>query len=437
MEKENKGRILVTPYVGGEYIERLEIHMELPPSEWKDGEILGTFCIRIGNVILTDGRENLSVEDADGTVPYALTRKESPAETSEEIRLLRDAKGPITVSYALLPRRVTSATHSGPYFDLRCEEKGFTFSSEAVFPEVSVMENPEVLYDLSHLPAGAQVCSNGTARGYFACGNLHRYDHGDLTIVCCSDPNFDAEGFLAAMGTLHDRMTEYFGRSMPYTIIFRKDPYLSRGGSAAADAFMAGYMEENPPRLQDKYSLLTHEMAHSFVRIDEPDEIHAAWFNEAVADYTSAMFPYVCGLQDAAYYLDTLNDISKRFFDNPYTEYSVARSMEESWTDTRYIQPLPYGRGFFLLCRMGEVLKDALPGGVMALLAYVGYDKMDLSAVLAYIKSLTGYDMGEEIASWEAGGEIPLADCCFGPDISWHMVPGEVRDWPEFILSES
>ncbi len=370
--------------------------------------------------------------DAHGEVDYQFKKEETVLTSSILIIPMEVTHGTVKISYDVYPRKVDQDTHSGPYYDLRCEEHGFTFSAQAVLLSFDLAKQYPVRFDLGNMPPFTQVCFNGTSTGYYACGDFERYDKDHFTIVCCTKPQFDIESFVEPLSVLYKEMCNYFNKYAQYTIIFRQDPYLSRGGSAESDAFMVGYTKGNPPHIEEKYSLFAHEMAHSFVSADEKDEVRSGWFNEAVADYISARFPYYMGLQDIDYYIDTLNDISKRFFDNPYTHYSVRQALLEAWSDTRYIQPLPYGRGYFILCRLEMLLHDKVEGGVLALLQYCGYKIGDFDRLLAYIKEHTGLDVESEIEDMENGEDIDLSKCYFGEGISYRRVKGENADWYEF-----
>ncbi|MFC5827295.1 hypothetical protein [Nonomuraea insulae] len=244
-------------------------------------------------------------------------------------------------------------------------------------------------------------------------------DAGTFSMHWLSEPPFDTAAVAARIERIYEVMCDFFGEPEPgHRVFVRKNPYPGNGGTALPKSFTFGWSEIEPPTVEELASLLAHETAHNWPRLDgEHGDI--AWYTEGTAEYYSIVLPYRAGLIDEAVYLGLINERARGYYTNPLQMLSNAAAYELFWQAQR-AQRVPYGRSLFYLADLDAKIRAvgdrSLDDLVLAVLerqragAKVGVD-----AWLALVVAELGEAARADFAAMESGEWVVSAYGAFGP----------------------
>ncbi|SEP44593.1 hypothetical protein [Amycolatopsis saalfeldensis] len=303
----------------------------------------------------------IEATDADGRLE--LVETDEPATSSGTYRrwsATRDTAGDLHVRYFAPVRVVERATRNGPLFDLRAEAGGLNGAGVTflALPDTTVEYDVTLTWDVgggsgvSGLGEG-MVRTTATAERlafcFYMAGPVRRHpDTIDSTFVTywSSDPSFDTMDVAARCERIYRTMSKFFREPTPgHRVFIRKHPYPGNGGTALPRSFMFGYSELESPDVDDLATLIAHETAHNWPRLDG-EHGRTAWYTEGTAEYYSIILAYRAGLVDESAFLRLVNDRARGYYTNPLQRLSNDQVAERFWRDQR-AQRVPYGRGLF------------------------------------------------------------------------------------------
>ncbi len=359
-------RLTLTPRLGDDLHAGMHVSYALEAPRVQAGNTL----IRLPKVIV--GIPGAQVDAASMTVTddagaLALQREdEAPTSASTYQRwiAMRDTEGDLRVSYFAPARLVDETTNNGPLYDLRVEAGGLNGAGVTflALPDTTIAYNVTIEWDLSQAPARARgVCSLGEGRvqvvespedlalTYYMAGPLSAYPDSASSVFSMywlSQPSFDPVAVGREIERLYFTMCDFFQEPEPgFRVFVRKHPYRGNGGTAVQRSFMFGYSDAIKPNADDLASLLAHETAHTWPRLDG-DHGEGAWYDEGTAEYYSIMLAHRAQFASDEAFLELINDRARSYYTNPLQTLSNHDAVERFWLDPR-AQRVPYGRGLF------------------------------------------------------------------------------------------
>jgi hypothetical protein len=308
---------------------------------------------------------DFTVSDEEGALALQQEDEEpTPTWTYRRWTAARSTVGDLHVSYFAPVRFVDESTNNGPLYDLRAEADGLhgagiTFLA---LPDATEPYDVTIDWDLSQAPVGARgVCSLGEgsiqvtetmedlAYTYYMAGQLSAYPNeanSVFSMYWLSEPSFDPVAVAGEIERIYRAMCDFFQEPEPgFRIFVRRHPYRGNGGTAVRRSFMFGYSESSRPTVKSLASLLAHETAHTWPRLDG-EHGETAWYSEGTAEYYSIILSQRAGFITDDEFLDLINERARGYYTSPLQTLSNQEAAERFWLDPR-AQRIPYGRGLF------------------------------------------------------------------------------------------
>lgn len=316
--------------------------------------------------------DRVEVSDDLGAVPV---REEREPETSTAAYRRwvaeRATSGPIDVRYFAPVRVVTDRTNNGPLFDLRAEAGGVSGAGICflALPDTADDFAASISWDLSRLAPGARAVSTFGEGGVRTRATVEQLSHAyymagpvssstrsaasGFSMHWLSQPTFDASAVASQIERIYTAMCTFFREPEPgHRVFVRKHPYSGSGGTAFPRSFVFGYSEAQAPSVARLTSLVAHETAHNWPRLDG-EHTETAWYSEGTAEYYSILLPYRAGITTQDEYLAAINERAHGYYTNPLQTLSNHDAGELFWKDNR-AQRVPYGRGLFYLLDVND-----------------------------------------------------------------------------------
>lgn len=395
--------------------------------------------------------ENLTVTDDLGELLLSPVDEEpTPMGQFRSWSAGRPTVGTLTVSYFAPVREVDESTANGPLFDLRGEERGVIGSGMGflVLPATEAEFDIELHWTSRGRKALATVSSRGEGdqawSGHleslrfctFAAGELSRYpawdadnlDDGrpapDLAMYWLSEPPFDTDAVGTYIAASYANMAAFFEEGHPnYRVFIRANPFPGNGGTAMPQSFTFGYKIEDTVDAEDLRSLLSHEMAHNWPRLDG-EHGDTAWYTEGTAEYYSLLLQYRGGSLGLDSLVTKLNARTSGYFTNPLHVLSNQDAAEQFWKDSR-AQRIPYGRGLLYLIAVDGRIRLATDGEknldhvVLDILrTQRGGGTVTLYDWVERVASLIGPDARRMFDDMVAGAPIEIPDAAFDGSVT-------------------
>lgn len=367
--------------------------------------------------------DRLVVEDSQGDVPFEL--KDAPSQMGGVDYLgmyfNRLVNGTIHVSYRLFPRILPEGYRSSPYYDFRNEPFGLNGSTlfSLILPKTDEVMHVHFSWDMSAMPEGtrgilsigegdidAELNTWGLRFILYTVGVMDCYEEGKFGVYWFGTPNFEVIPTAKKLGKIFLYMKDFFRDPDPsFRVFLRRDPFeKSNGGSACPHAFISGYSEYGGMDPQFWYSVLVHEMTHSWTLIDDTNVGTATWFLEGATEYYSTILPLRAGLSDEETTLAAINNkATERYYNNVYREMPNMEIPKIQWKDRR-AQTVPYGRGFVYLANVDAQIRRAGRGSLDDLVIGHSVSNMiTLEEVEEFINSRLGEKGMKEYEDMKAG----------------------------------
>ena len=373
--------ILLKPHVFNEVVDYVDGRLRIE----EPGVAAGSTLVRLPLTIVSiptaryDGR-TLQAHDAKGDLP--LTQEEEPPTPSGVYRRwlpTRTIAGDVILRFRALPRVVSAQTRTGPLFDLRAEAGGVQGAgiSFLPLPDTKTPYRVHLQWDLSEMPRGSrgvwslgegEVRTTATAESlafsYYAAGPVKRYPadpSSAFAMYWLSPPAFDLAAVADRIQSLYATMSEFFREeSSSYRVFIRKNPHKAGGGTALLQSFVFGWSDASVPTADNLQSLLAHEMAHNWPKM-EGDEWATAWYTEGTAEYYSILLSYRSGALTSEQFLEMINDQASAYYTNPLRTLSNDEAAQQFWSDWS-AQRIPYSRGFMYLAKVDAKIRAKTRG---------------------------------------------------------------------------
>ncbi|MEU6408168.1 hypothetical protein [Microbispora sp. NPDC046933] len=389
---------------------------------------------------------DLHVTDDLGELP--LREEDEPPTPSWAYRrwcATRDSVGDVTVSYLAPVRAVDAATRNGPLFDLRAEAGGVQGAGITFLALPDTTRDYAITLRWEGLDGGLGVSSLGEGAvqvigtvdtllyAFYMAGPVNTYpaeEPRSFSMYWLSEPSFDLVAVAARIERIYQVMCDFFREPAPgHRVFIRKHPYPGNGGTALPRSFMFGWSDAETPTVDSLASLLAHETAHNWPRLDG-DHGDTAWYTEGTAEYYSIMLSHRAGLVDDTEFLELVNERARGYYTNPLQTLSNAEAFELFWKDQR-AQRVPYGRGMFYLVDVDAKIRAA-SGGRRSLDDLVltvlerqrAGEKIGVPEWLDLVTDELGETARRDFAAMGAGEWIVPASEAFGP----RFVREEIRD---------
>ncbi|MFE4194585.1 hypothetical protein ACFRJ9_01865 [Paenarthrobacter sp. NPDC056912] len=330
---------------------------------------------------------DLTVMDDDGElVLVGVDEEPTPMGQHRSWSANRATVGALTVSYFAPVRHVDESSANGPLFDLRGEDRGVIGSGMGflVLPVTEEEFDIGLRWRSNGHGYAAAVSSRGegdqTWKGRletlafctFAAGDLRRYPawHGDdpskgpvpdLAMYWLSDPPFDTDAVGSYIASSYANMATFFQEEeRNYRVFIRANPFKGTGGTAMPQSFTFGYNRHGSVDAEELRTLLSHEMAHNWPKLDG-EHGDTAWYSEGTAEYYSLLLQYRGGALDVATLVHELNSRTSGYLTNPLHVVNNREAAEQFWQDSR-AQRIPYGRGLLYLIAVDGRIRLASDG---------------------------------------------------------------------------
>lgn len=435
---------------GDDAVSALAVRIELDVAAMPADAVLFTMpTLIVSTPTAALPAEAFRVTDDRGVVPLRmLERDPTPTSHDREYRLSRAVEGGLSIEYRVPPRRVDGTTRNGPLFDLRRQGKGLMGAGVYFLPVVAgdAPYRIRLEWDLADAPAGTRgiwSLGEGTREtvgpasmlpfSYYAVGPVRSVPEdadAAFAVYWLEALPFEVGPLAEQTRTIYEGMAEFFGeRGSPYRVFIRRNPYPAGGGTALARSFMFGVGTGGQSVEGGLQSLLAHEIAHTWPRLDIGEHGETSWYSEGAAEYYSLRLARRMGLLDDDGYVDALNQRLEKYFSNPYVALSNGEAAEKYWVDGR-AQRIPYGRGLLYLLQVDAWLKAAGASGLDAAVLEVlqrqrDGEKIGNEAWVALLARTLGERARRDFDAMRDGGRIELPEEALAPCYRWASV--EVR----------
>ncbi len=368
-------RVTLTPFSDGAAIEKVLVRYELDDYAVPAGGEL--FRAQL-NTVSVPGAEPLdaAVWDAGGPVACETGETASYPIVYRHWIAKRDAAGPVTIQYTVLPCEGLRSGRHGPYFRFAREAGGVNGPGLAFLVDLPGWTGSVSLHwDLSHLPKGSRgVCAWGEGDAakegsldtlrqiYYAFGRVQALTEGDFGFYWLTEPPFDVRALADLTRKLFGIMRDFFRDDQKaYRIFMRRDFTETSGGTALERSYMFGWNDRQPVSVEGMLNLLAHEMVHNWPHLhDEPYGV-TTWYAEGTAEYYSVMIPLRHGLITREQALSEIQKRTDGYYTNPTRHLSNMEAAKVCWQDRR-AQRLSYGRGIFFLANTDAKIIRATDG---------------------------------------------------------------------------
>lgn len=352
----------------------------------------------------------------------------------------RDTVGAVRVRYTAPARVIDELTPVGPLFDLRAEQYGLVGAGVwflALPPTTGSFDvslrwnaNPDLLTISGAGFGDANWIGSLTAVGmplksvqfqYYAAGTPHSAPRVDpaFGLHAFSDTPFDMAPIAEYLEALYRDMSAFFGSDdESYHVLVRRNLSKGTGGTALPGAFAFGYSAIDEPDVDAMRSLLAHEMAHNWPRLDG-DATTASWYTEGTAEYYSLVLALRGGHLTPAAFADALTERFSGYDANPLRSLSNDDAYAAYWVDPR-AQRVPYGRGLrYLVATNAHIL--AASGGTRSLDDVVKHivhaqatgSIVDQDGWVDLVAEYLGVEARTQYDAMMAGSDIELPDAIF------------------------
>ncbi|MDC8831906.1 hypothetical protein [Alteromonas gilva] len=376
-------QITIEPVMQNNSVEQVNMVISFDSDSVAAGEPLLSMPV----VLVSTPSANLHAADLHVTDEQgALTLSERLAEPDpsgqyREYITERATQGRITVSYDFTPRAVDELTRNGPLFDFRRQTGGAMGAGVyfMVLPTTKTPYNISLNWQLDNLPAavkGVWSYGEGSQRkigpvdvvrfSFYAVGALKQYPQttAQYTQYWLNPPPFDMTKLARKTQTLFEHMAAFFGDTNAFKVFARANPYPAGGGTGLGPSFMFGYGREGQTTDGGTDTLLSHELAHTWPRLNN-DEPHAltAWYTEGMAEFYSLLMLRRSGAMETDEFVRQLNQRMDNYYGSRFLTLTNAEAGELFWQE-HDAQRVPYGRGLVYLLKLDQQLKDASQGEV-------------------------------------------------------------------------
>ncbi|MFT4235788.1 MAG: hypothetical protein QM607_12425 [Microbacterium sp.] len=412
---EVRWRAELEPIVAGEIVLQLPEQIASVPG----------VPYRTADILLADARGSLDLIELASTTDSSGTTRRWAAS--------RDTAGVLELALRAPVRIIDPQTPVGPLFDLRAEPLGL-FGAGVTFIPLPVSDD---VFDVTlrwHLADGvAAVSSHGLgdqswtgplqtiAYAYYAAGTPRQVmaDSGRFGLHAFSEVPFDLEAIACYIGELQAVMAAFFDDPDPnYHVFVRRNPGTGSGGTALPGSFAFGYSPIQQPDASELRSLLAHEMAHNWPRLDTGHS-EGAWYTEGTAEYYSHVLPLRAGLLSSAGFAAQLSERIQGYDINPLRSLDNEAAGDAFWADAR-AQRIPYGRGLRYLIATELQIRRATGGErslddvVLDILAAQRRgERIGVDGWLERVSALVGEDARVHYDTMRSGGAIEIPDAVF------------------------
>ena len=246
---------------------------------------------------------NLHASDDEGSLSISMV---SLGNNEQEWKPSRAIKGDLTLQMEVYPRKVDITTPMGRRMDLRKDQGGLQGAGQYFLPCLAyeASYSNEVTWDLSLAPAGTRAVwsygegpervtkigpsttllntvymvgpvqshpphpQSGTQPGF--CGS---YWFGSLPQNLGRYKNFNSE--------LFSLMSKLFGHEEGTYRVFIRFAIRGWGGGGFDDSYVLEYCPESTTETDNEIiGLFSHEMVHSFMRMNTPEGVEEEWYTE-------------------------------------------------------------------------------------------------------------------------------------------------------------
>jgi hypothetical protein len=421
----DKIEVLLTPVWKNERIASVMVNITMiKPELLQDAPIFQFHKNVVGVLFLTFSQKVVLKDDA-GDLDYSVTQKEIPKIIMEEYHLNRKICGDVHICYEVELKPVGK----NPAFDLGYEDGGMDGSGMSFMPCFEEKEYRFVVdWELSGLPKGfrgiwslgegrIETVQNGRtlAESFYYAGNIKGVKKNNCGFYWFENPGLPGEEVGGFVMNLFERMAEFFqDGGEPYQVFSRKVPEILTGrnkigGIALTRSFLYLYPEENPPKEKPLKFLFPHEMVHNWPKLKDEPFGTCTWYVEGTAEYYSIILPDRFGMITKEELITQLNKRAKDYYENPRIQVTNQFAGEHLFIDGEATL-VPYGRGFFYLLHMDEVIRDATKGEkslddvVLAILRRTRTTEECKNDVwLEEVKRIAGIDVSDEFVEMQNG----------------------------------
>ena len=433
--------VLLTPIWSLDKITSVGVCIVMKKPETELNMPLFQFHKSIVGVPFLNLLQSVQLKDAVGSVDYFITEKEIPKIILEEYHPLRRIRGDVQISYELELKPVGK----NPAFDLGYEEGGMNGSGMTFLPSFQEKEyHFRLNWDLSGLPEGCrgiwslgEGCIETVQKGsvltesFYYAGRMKGITKNNCGFYWFDHPGLPGEEVGRFVIRLFERMSEFFlDGGDPYQIFSRKVPEALTGrkkigGTALVRSFLYLYPEENPPQEKTLKFLFPHELVHNWLKLTDEPFGTCTWYVEGTAEYYSIVLPDRFGMITREELIQQLNQRAKDYYENPRIQVTNEYAGQHLFIDSEATL-IPYGRGFFYLLHMDEVIREATGGArslddvVLAILLRTrSGEECNNEVWLEEVKKVTGLDVSEEFKEMQNGKVV-------APTVSSLLTPVQV-----------
>jgi hypothetical protein len=301
--------VVLTPHAAGGSVNRLDVRLRIASPGVAAGKTLLRMPLTIVS-IPTARYDAAAIQASDERGPLTLVAVDEPPTPTGVYRhfdIERATAGDVVLRYGTSPRAVSSATRSGPLFDLRTQAAGIMGAGVYFFalPDTHYPYRITLKWDLSGMPVGSRgIWSLGEgeqstvapadtlAFSYYAAGPVKSEpanSRGNFALYWIVEPSFKVVELADCIRKLYGYMSRFFtDEGAPYRVFIRADPYPGGSGTALAKSFVFGYGPDVETNGRDRQMLLAHEMVHNWPRLNGEVHSETAWYTEGTAEYYSA-----------------------------------------------------------------------------------------------------------------------------------------------------
>ena len=346
----------------------VDVTITVPGMDVPAGQPLFALPTMAPNMPSAQPRTNLSITDAEGTVPLVTGAAGDKPWTAS-----RRVQGEVTARYRL---PIDNARGSGPPINLRIDGASFSTPGRMLvaIPQGTQPYRVAIRWDLSAMGPGAIGVSGfgdgdveipaglpeRLGRTMFAAGRFNREPEvpgPGFSALWGGEPPFDPRPLMQWTGQLHHWMSGFFKDTVepPYRVILRSNPQNPGGGVAMTQSFAVGYGEGTTA--EGLKRIFGHEMTHTWTAKEEMGK----WFNEGNAVYYQGLLPWRAGMITTEQYLTDINTTASRYYTNLMKHTPEDQVLAAFWDDTR-IRVLPYDRGAMYFAVLNGKIRKASSG---------------------------------------------------------------------------
>lgn len=373
--------------------------------------------------------EELSVTDGAGPVEIAVRDTSPYPYQLRHYEVQREISGAVTLAYTVQPRILRPEDICGPYFDLRTEEGGANSAGISFLADVQGFKGEAALrWDLTAMPENSLgVCSLGEGdvvaeslntlrHSYYAFGLVKKLTEGDFGFYWLSEPSFDMVAIADYTRALFAVMQPFFGDTDPlYRIFVRKDPFKTSGGTALHRSYMFGWNDTQGVTVEDKQTILAHEMVHNWPQLNDHPYGITTWYSEGTAELYSVLLPLRAGLMTREAALREIQKRTDAYYSNPTRHMENIEAAKICWQDRR-AQRIAYGRGFIFLGNVDVKMRQATGGKKCiddVVLKILELDRagepLGNELFLSLVQEMSGLDLTADFEAMRTDGHmIPL-----------------------------